>query len=241
MKESYFQATRHPWPCLLFLLPLLIAYEGGVLWLSSTHGDALRTGTDAWLRWVLEGFGLGALSWPPVIITVIFIIWNATRLSDRPRDVTGIWLGMAVESVAFALILWGIGHFHEPIMEKAGIMQTSSPSPPPSRLANAISFLGAGIYEEMLFRLMLYPILLRLLAVTEMSTPLAIGLAMLLSAAAFSGAHHLGPYGEPFEPKVFLFRGLAGMYFALLFQFRGFGIAVGTHACYDVLVGAAMG
>jgi hypothetical protein len=241
MRDSYFLATRHPWPCLLFLLPLLIAYEGGVLWLSGTNGEALRTGTDAWLRWVLEGFGLGALCWPPVIIALIFVVWNALRIGDRPRDALGIWLGMGVESVAFALILWGLGHIHEPILEKAGILLTPSGANPPSRVAHAISFIGAGIYEELLFRLLLYPVLLRMLAMTEMSTPLAIVVAMLLSAGAFAGAHHLGPYGEGFEPKVFLFRALAGLYFAILFQFRGFGIAVGTHACYDVLVGVATG
>jgi hypothetical protein len=36
---------------------------------------------------------------------------------------------------------------------------------------------------------------------------------------------------------VFLFRTMAGVYFALLFQFRGFAVAAGAHACYDVLVG----
>ena len=29
-------ATRHPWNSLLFLLPLLAAYEGGILWLGGT-------------------------------------------------------------------------------------------------------------------------------------------------------------------------------------------------------------
>src|SRR5262245_48494623 len=97
--DSYFQATRHPWPCLVFLLPLLGAYEGGVFWLGDTHGEAIRTGTDTWLRWLLQEFGLSALIWPPVIIAVIFVIWNCMRLGDRPRDVLGVWLGMAVESV----------------------------------------------------------------------------------------------------------------------------------------------
>jgi hypothetical protein len=62
-------------------------------------------------------------------------------------------------------------------------------------------------------------------------------MAMLLSALVFAGAHHIGPYGEPFEGYVFLFRTLAGLYFALLYQLRGFAVAVGAHACYDVLVG----
>jgi membrane protease YdiL (CAAX protease family) len=239
MKDGYFQSTRHPWPCLLFLMPLLLAYEGGVMWLSEAQGEALRTGTDSWLRWVLQEFGLGAMCFPPIIIGAIFIIWNSLRLADRPRDAMGIWLGMAVESVAFALVLWGLGRLQDPLLEKAGIMQAGANGATP-RLAQAISFLGAGIYEELLFRLLLFPLLLKLFSITEMSTLLALGLAMAASSVIFSTAHHVGPFGEPYDPRVFLFRTLAGMYFAMIFQFRGFGIAVGTHACYDVLVGVAM-
>jgi len=58
-----------------------------------------------------------------------------------------------------------------------------------------------------------------------------------LSSLAFAGAHHLGPLGEPFQWYAFLFRASAGIFFAALFVYRGFGIAAGTHAAYDMLVG----
>jgi membrane protease YdiL (CAAX protease family) len=64
--------------------------------------------------------------------------------------------------------------------------------------------------------------------------------AVLVSAGLFSAAHHIGPYGEPFHAGRFAFRFLAGLYFALLYQFRGFGVAAGAHACYDVMVGVAV-
>jgi membrane protease YdiL (CAAX protease family) len=54
---------------------------------------------------------------------------------------------------------------------------------------------------------------------------------------AFAGAHHLGTLGEPFQWYAFLFRTMAGAFFAALFIYRGFGIAAGTHAAYDMLVG----
>ena len=57
------------------------------------------------------------------------------------------------------------------------------------------------------------------------------------SSLLFAGAHHLGSHGEPFDPIVFSFRAAAGMYFAFLYCWRGYGIAVGAHAGYDVLVG----
>ena len=64
-------------------------------------------------------------------------------------------------------------------------------------------------------------------------------IAAVVSALLFSAAHHVGPYGEKMNSYVFLFRTMAGVYFALLFQFRGFAVAAGAHACYDVLVGLA--
>jgi membrane protease YdiL (CAAX protease family) len=62
-------------------------------------------------------------------------------------------------------------------------------------------------------------------------------LAAISSAVLFAAAHHFGRGGEPWDGYVFSFRSLAGMYFAALFHLRGFGIAVGAHAGYDVLVG----
>ena len=101
--------------------------------------------------------------------------------------------------------------------------------------------MGAGIYDEALFRLLLFTGLLRLLRLVRAPTGVAAGFAALASAAFFSAAHHVGPFGEAFDSTVFLFRLLAGLYFALLYQLRGFGIAVGAHACYDVLVGVSVG
>jgi membrane protease YdiL (CAAX protease family) len=61
-----------------------------------------------------------------------------------------------------------------------------------------------------------------------------------VSALLFSTAHHIGPVGEPFHGYVFVFRTLAGVFFAVVYQYRGFGIAVGAHAFYDILVGVIL-
>ena len=60
---------------------------------------------------------------------------------------------------------------------------------------------------------------------------------IVLTSLLFSAAHYVGPCGDPFRWLTFLFRFLAGVFFAVLFRYRGFGIAAGTHAFYDVLVG----
>jgi hypothetical protein len=236
---SYLLATRHPWPCLLFLLPLLLGYEVGVVWLGGAHGDTLRNGVDAWLRWALDAFGMRQLYWPPAFIGAVFLLWSWRRRADRPEDLLGVLTGMGLESVVFALGLWGISQGLVPLLTQIGPL--SSHPATDDGVGQVVTFVGAGIYEEVLFRLVLFSVLRRLIVLFQTPWPTATALAAAGSAALFSAAHHVGPYGEPFEGKVFVFRLVAGLYFALLFQMRGFGVAVGAHAIYDVLVGVSVG
>ena len=66
---------------------------------------------------------------------------------------------------------------------------------------------------------------------------LGTALAVILTSLIFSTAHYVGPHGEAFDAYSFSFRCIAGAFFALLFVYRGFGIAAGTHAMYDIFVG----
>jgi membrane protease YdiL (CAAX protease family) len=254
----YFLDTRHPVPCLLFLLPLLIAYEVGILWVGGGHPEALRSGVDAWLRWVLLKFGIRQLVVLPLVIALVFIVWGWLRRKDRPADLAGSLLGMTLESVAFALVLYGIcaclnpvlfGEGEEPSAEAVAVPAAAAltPAPPvrtpgeqaaaPEGLQEVVTFVGAGIYEEVVFRLVLFTAVFALLRLVQAPLLLAGLAAGVVSAACFAAVHHLGPFGEPFESGVFVFRLLAGLYFAFLFHVRGFGIAVGAHACYDILAG----
>jgi hypothetical protein len=236
----YLGATRHPWPSLLFLLPLLLAYEAGIVWLGGRHPEALRNGADTWMRWGLGAFGLSQLYWPPVLIVVVFTAWSWGRRGDRPQRPVLVGGGIAVESAAFAFGLWGLSRGLGPLLDHLGVsLSTGSPrpAPPPEFLRDLITFVGAGIYEELLFRLVLFTGLVWALRLADLPVVLALVLATLTSAVLFSAAHHVGPHGEVFDSYVFLFRTLAGLYFTLLYVLRGFGVAVGAHAFYDVLVG----
>src|SRR5919201_1703898 len=232
---GYLGSTLHPWPCLVFLLPLLLAYEAGVLWLGGAQPDVLRNGADAWLRWGLEAFGLHQLYWAPVLIVVIFLGWSWTRRWDRPEKLAAVCRGMVIESLIFAGGLLGLSHALGPLVSDLGIRLSEGTEA--KGIGQIITFVGAGIYEELLFRLLFFLGLGWLVRLTGASRLLWTLIMTLASATVFAAAHHVGPYGETFDRSVFLFRVLAGSYFALLYQLRGFGIAVGTHTCYDVLVG----
>jgi membrane protease YdiL (CAAX protease family) len=234
--NPYFKATRHPWACLVFILPLLAAYEGGVLWLGSAQPETLRNGADTWMRWALEGVGLTQMYWAPALLAVFLAGWSWLRRGDRPKDGLSLWIGMTIESGAFALGLWGISKGLVPLLDRLGIKLAAGADVDPV-FAQVVSFLGAGIYEEVLFRLLLFSGLVWAMCYVEVDRTLALTVAALASATLFSTAHHLGPNGEPFDGYIFLFRTLAGLYFTVIYQLRGFGIAVGAHAFYDVLVG----
>lgn len=234
---SYGAATRHPWSCFLFVLPLLTVYEAGVFLVGTGQSDSVRNGADVWLRWVLGTLGLPHLYWAPALLLLLLGGWCVWRRQDRPGELVSLWIGMAVESVIFALGLWAVCHGVAPMLKGLGVQLNASPSQPDPAMRQVITFVGAGVYEETLFRLILFSALTRLLEMLEFPRLGAFGLASLVSALLFASAHHIGPHGENFDPYIFTFRTLAGLYFALLFHWRGFGIAVGAHAGYDVLVG----
>ncbi len=106
VQRGYLAATLHPWPCFLFLLPLLALYETGVILLGGPSPDTLRNGADAWLRWSLQSFGLPHLFCAPFFLVLLFLVWSTLRWRDRPDDLLSVWMGMAAESAFFAVGLW---------------------------------------------------------------------------------------------------------------------------------------
>jgi membrane protease YdiL (CAAX protease family) len=119
----------------------------------------------------------------------------------------------------------------------------------PSSLASLdrmIGYLGAGIYEELLFRLMLLPATIAAFRYMQMTPKASMIAGVIVSSILFSLAHYRMEFrfllwhvsmthGYSFEWFSFVFRFSAGVFFSLLFLFRGFGIAAGSHAIYDIL------
>jgi hypothetical protein len=209
-----------------------------MLAVAGDRAERFRNGADAWMRWGLDVFGAGHVLAAPLIVLVVLVAWTWWRWDDRPDDPLTLFFGIAFESCLFAFLLWQFSRNFGPIVESLGVpLQITMRTPP---AAQALTFIGAGIYEEVLFRLGLFLGLFGLLRVVKLPKLLALTLAALAAAAAFAAAHHVGPYGEPVRTDYFLFRSLAGLYFTLLFVLRGFGIAVGAHAGYDVLVGVTI-
>jgi ABC-type sulfate transport system permease subunit len=98
--------------------------------------------------------------------------------------------------------------------------------------------LGAGVFEELVFRLGMFAGVAALLRVfLPVPHTLAVLISGLVSSLLFSAAHHMGALGEPWSTNVFIYRSIAGAVFATIFYYRSLAHAVYTHAFYDVYVG----
>jgi uncharacterized membrane protein len=105
-----------------------------------------------------------------------------------------------------------------------------------------VTAIGAGIYEELVFRLILICLLMIVFQdIFGLSRSNAILFSVIVSAALFSGHHHFYfvngkfAFAEAFSVSRFAFRTIAGIYFAGLFAVRGFAITAGCHAFYDII------
>ncbi len=235
----YWQQSRRPLTCLAFILPLLAVYEGGVLWLGAS---AMRNGADVWLRQLLDLLGFGQYFLLPVLTIGVLIGWHHTTRQPW-QIVPNVLLGMAAECLVLAIALVLIAQ-----LQGALLAMFLPPQPDwPVHAAmftgaldaggRLISFVGAGIYEEVLFRLILLPLTVWGLKASGCTTRQSLIGAVIVTSVLFSAAHYVGPAGQPFDLSTFGFRFLAGAFFAGLFVYRGFGIAAGSHALYDILVG----
>lgn len=245
VEENYWQETARPLANLLFVAPILLAYEAGVLILGA---DSLRNTADVWLRALLDALGFGQYFLLPLLTCSILAAWHHT--TRQPWQVRpGVFSRMAVEASVFALVLLLLAQAQGQLF--ASTMRvwngaTLASTAPPETAAGFVGYLGAGLYEELLFRLMLLPLLAGAFRALGANESFRLFAAIVLSSVLFAAAHyqldfHLGPWhivtthGDPFDMFSFVFRALAGGLFGLLFVYRGFGIAVGTHALYDIL------
>src|SRR5947209_6562455 len=102
--RSYWAQTRRPVPCLAFILPFLLAYEAGVIWLGGSSAEALRTGADAWLRHGLAAVGLTDQWFLPLCLIVALLAWQAADPREW-RFGPNCLMGMALESLILAVAL----------------------------------------------------------------------------------------------------------------------------------------
>jgi CAAX prenyl protease-like protein len=106
-----------------------------------------------------------------------------------------------------------------------------------SRSAQVLVSLGAGIYEELVFRVLLLMGLVFLLhRLLRLQPGAAYGVAAVLGAFLFAAFHYVGPFADALELPSFVFRFTAGLILTGLYWTRGYGITAYTHSLYDLWI-----
>jgi membrane protease YdiL (CAAX protease family) len=234
-RNDYLRISKTLTYSYLFTLPLFVLYELGIFFVNAGSRNGVRIGADVLIRRLLELVGLYGTLWLAILVLIIGGIIVAyerrEKIPLRPR-----WFGlMFAESALYAVVLgFLVGTF---------VSQMFGLTIPPLQIAGReglaqglVLSLGAGIYEELVFRLILVTLLVGLLRLVPMKPKVRSAIAMIVAALIFSWAHYIGALGDAFTLSSFTFRFLMGLALNLLFITRGFGIAAMTHALYDVMV-----
>ena len=242
---GYFEHSRTPLVSLVFVLPLVIIYELGT---GSAGSDAAARGTPqhiiafTLLQQFFSLFGATGRHLPAMAIAGILIAWHVARRDPWKVRWTALG-GIAAESVLLSVPLLAIGvllaHLFK-ALPLAASPTLGAVSALPSRDLLVLC-LGAGIYEELVFRLIVLTVLSLVVKDLLLFPAKMTGLTVvLLSAVLFSAYHYLGHESFDWHSaaawRTFAFRTVAGIYFGVLFLTRGFGVTAATHAAYDILV-----
>ena len=227
---SYLLKSKTSFYSFLFTLPLFFLYEINILFLSWDDILVVRNGADFLMRNILESFdiyglyGLGLVFFLGLFVTYIFFIKE-----DQQQEVNVNFLFiMLAESMLWSVVLYFLlFKFMVLLMNPVG----------KTILQQVTLAIGAGIYEEFLFRVLLIAGLSGILGFVFMwDKTFKNIIAVVLSGGIFSAFHFMGEYGDFFSMELFLIRFFAGLILGVLYMYRGFGITAYTHSIYDLIV-----
>ncbi len=222
--------SRQAWSDLALVLPLFVAYHFGVVVLEVRNAADPVT---AQLLQLAERHVFMYWAWTLGIGAGLVLVFRA--LAGKNPFESHRFALIAIEAVVYALLMRSAAGY------ALGHLPLSAPSPAlamgvADRWAGVVMSLGAGFYEELVFRVGLVGGGLLVLRLFFGTLPrLALGAAWAVVAAlAFAGWHYVGPMADPWSLRTFTFRAVCGAVLTGIFLLRGFAAAVWTHALYDI-------
>lgn len=252
LREGYARLSQRPLHILAFLFPLLLFYEiGSAVHLSgSSAGVAETIRAHRLLSDSFAIFGVGGLYLPGILLTVVLLVWHIFT-GDPWKLRFKVLGGMFIESVAWAIpllvlgtIAWELLHGRvvgsNTIQTAMGVSFSAvdGQAAPARTLFERLTIaIGAGLYEELLFRMVAIAALHALLVdVAGMKSRPGAILSVVLSAVMFAVYHDVKMLDGAVDWPLVSFYALAGLYFGVVYITRGFGIVVAVHAFYDMAV-----
>ncbi|MCX5661886.1 MAG: CPBP family intramembrane metalloprotease [Planctomycetota bacterium] len=233
--ESQWELTQRPLQSLWFLLPLILFYEFALPFYG--HDATRHVSDDIYARRLLSEFfqlfGVTSYYLPGLIVVAVLLGQHFYRRDPflfRPT----LYLMMAIESVGYAFPLFVFLIVLASHLDLQAFAAGTS-APALSWQARMVFSIGAGIYEEMLFRLLAVA-LIYLITIDIMGLPKRVGVVCAIGISAVLFALYHFSDRNPFDMGKFIQLTVAGVYLACVYVLRGFGVVVGTHAAYDAMV-----
>lgn len=203
---------------LVLIFPLLLAYAIGVLFVGRVNG------ADVITRALYGTLGRAPYLLVYAAAAALYLLW--VRRNQRAHSLRlDVVAPVVLEASIYAFTLGAV--ISLVLRNLLGLNLG---------VDSFVGALGAGVHEELVFRLGLFAGLVALLRGTGRA---GIAVALVVSSVIFAAAHHVGPYGEPYTTHAFAFRTCAGAAFAAMFWFRSLAHAVYAHVLYDLVVAAS--
>lgn len=229
--RDHLAETRRPLHSLPAIAPLVLAHAA-LTWLFEPSVSAAAAN---WVQWPLLRAGLTP-GLAALVLALLFVLAGvALSYRDLKRGRTR-FQALLIPWIWFEGVAWGL------LLHLAwnGVGRGAAGDDGLGPGDNLALALGAGVYEELVFRVGIFWVVFQLLQLAARPAEREQGLlvrtlgAVLITSLVFALAHHLGP--EPFELGALLFRTVAALVFTSLFAWRGLGVAACAHAAYDVFV-----
>ena len=231
LKLFYYEATKNIFYSLVFILPMLFLYELMCLLHHAGEHIEIRNGADVFIRQLFIVFGAYSESIYGLILFIILLIilYLNRSVMENERVKLSFLFYMLIES-----IFWSFGFIILMATSENILLSIIEPNLIAEKFYLAI---GAGIWEEFLFRVIVIGLVSSfMIKIIGYGDLFSSSVAVLFSALLFSLFHYLGPLGENFVYKSFHLRTLAGLFLGTLYIFRGLGITAYTHIFYDMII-----
>ena len=228
--SNYWSYSRSAYYSAIAALPLLVIYEILIV-LSQSPYWRIRNAADVWIRTFLMAFDLQAQHLTFVLIGISLALIPIAKSRERGIKLKANYFAlMFAESLAFSLVL---GVVLQSILRIGGL---SSGGPGSGLMQNLALSVGAGLFEEIIFRVLLLNLLFLLISPLSKKKVVSTVVAVLLASFLFSLSHYVGTMADTWQLYSFMFRWAAGLLFTVLYFIRGFAITAYTHALYDIWV-----
>lgn len=221
--RGYFEQSSDLTNALILVAPLLVLYEVGLLLTNFQTLNGVDFGT------ILVHHYAGVRGLVVLNLVVLLGISIAAWVRRRERSLTARVVPLVMLESAFYALAAGV--VVTALLQRLPLGGTPRDFTP---LEGFFASLGAGVNEELFFRVGLYQTLALILARGKKERATACLVAAVISSVAFSAAHYMG--GEKFTVYSFVDRFLFGLLFCGLFEWRGLAITVYTHAIFDIYV-----